>query len=232
MRDETCKVFRCLRPWDLENLESDLILGQYGEGSLDGKHVAAYRDEPGVDRASCVPTFAMLKVFVDNWRWEGVPFFLTSGKRLRRKLSHIVIHFNRVPHSLFRGVLGDVIAPNALRLGVYPDESVTLTFQTKNPGARFRLRPVVMNFNYTDNYTGPSMDAYEKALLDCVQGDQTLFWREDALELSWAFLDPLLAGCEAHNDKEHRLHMYEAGSWGPEAALDTISLPTQALGIL
>lgn len=220
VRDETCKVFRSLRPFDSRAQDDNLILGQYDRGRVQGHEVPAYREEPGVSANSLTPTFAMMQVFIENWRWEGVPFYLTSGKRLSEKLTEIVIRFKKVPHSMFRDVLGEGIQANRLTLGVFPDETINLNFQTKNPGAMFCLRNVTMDFNYQQNYSGPVLDAYEKALLDCIQGDQTLFWRQDAVELCWSFLEPVLEECEGCMDRYKRLLFYPAGSRGPEAAKD------------
>lgn len=218
VRDEHVKVFRALRPFSPANQTENLVLGQYGPGTVDGKQVRGYREEAGVRADSLTPTFGMMTVYIDNWRWQDVPFYLTSGKRLAKKLTEIVIHFKSVPHSLFQGVLGESINPNLLTLGIQPDEKINLTFQTKTPGARVSLRPVSMNFNYLGDYTGPILDEYEKALLDCMQGDQMLFWREDAVELCWAFVDPILEDCETCADRGKRLFPYEAGSWGPDTA--------------
>jgi glucose-6-phosphate 1-dehydrogenase len=159
-----------------------------------------------------------MKVFLDNWRWQGVPFYLTSGKRLKQKLTEIAIQFKEVPHSMFRRVLGEHITANRIVLGVYPEEHITLTFQTKAPGAQVCLRSVSMDFAYHEHYQGPVLDAYEKVLLDCMLGDQTLFWRQDGVELCWAFLDPILEQCETCGDRAEMLQPYHAGSWGPEAA--------------
>lgn len=218
VRDEQVKVFRALRPLYGIDPTKDLILGQYGPGRINGKPVPGYRQEPGVRPDSLTPTFGMMTAFVDNWRWKDVPFYLTSGKRLARKLTEILIQFKSVPHSLFQGVLGDAITANMLRLGIQPDEKINLTFQTKTPGAGIRLRSVAMDFNYKDNYIGPLLNEYEKALLDCMQGDQTLFWREDAVQLCWAFVDPVLERAETCSDRSKCLLSYEAGTWGPEAA--------------
>jgi glucose-6-phosphate 1-dehydrogenase len=218
VRDEHVKVFRALRPFSSANQTENLVMGQYGPGTVDGKPVRGYREEPGVRSDSLTPTFGMMTVHIDNWRWQDVPFYLTSGKRLAKKLTEIVIHFKSVPHSLFQGVLGESINPNLLTLGIQPDEKINLTFQTKMPGARVSLRSVAMDFNYLENYSGPIFDEYEKALLDCMQGDQMLFWREDAVELCWAFVDPILEDCETCADRGKRLLSYESGSWGPDAA--------------
>jgi glucose-6-phosphate 1-dehydrogenase len=218
VRDEKAKLYRALRPFPVDRLEDFLVLGQYSRGTFDGKDAPAYREEPGVSPESLTPTFAMMKVVVDNWRWQGVPFFLTSGKRLAKKITEIAIQFKEVPHSMFRSVLGEHISANRLILGIYPEEKISLTFQTKNPGARVWLRSVTMDFLYHQGYTGPVLDAYERVLLDCMLGDQMLFWRQDGVELCWSFLTPILWGCEACTNRAEMLLPYEAGTWGPEAA--------------
>ena len=216
VRDERVKVFRALRPFEVDRLQDRLVLGQYTEGNIDGKKVPAYRDEPGVDPRSLSPTFASMKVFIDNWRWQGVPFYLTSGKRLAQKISEISIQFKQVPHSMFRDVIGPNISANRLTLGIYPDEKITLTFQTKFPGARVCLRAVTMDFHYYQGNQQPVLDAYEKVLLDCMLGDHMLFWRQDAVEQCWSFLTPILVECETCGDRDAMLHAYPAGSPGPE----------------
>jgi len=215
VRDEKTKTYRSLRPFPVENLEDYLVLGQYGPGTVEGRAVPAYREEPDVSPDSMVPTFAMIKVLVDNWRWQGVPFFLTSGKRLAEKRSEIAIQFKEVPHSMFRKTLGEHIIANRLTLGIYPEEKITLTFQTKAPGTRVRLRSVTMDFNYYQGENIPVLDAYEKVLVDCMLGDQMLFWRQDGVELCWSFLTPILEGCELCGNRADMLYPYESGSWGP-----------------
>jgi glucose-6-phosphate 1-dehydrogenase len=218
VRDEKSKVFGALRPFPINDLQKYLVLAQYSAGVIDGKPVAAYRKEPDVDPNSLTPTYAMMKVFLDNWRWQGVPFFLTSGKRLAAKRTEIAIQFKTVPHSLFRHILGETILANRLTIGIYPEEKIKLTFQTKNPGARVCLRTVTMDFNYQQNYSGPVLDAYEKVLIDCMLGDQMLFWRQDGVERSWSFLTPILDRCEDCDDQQETLEFYPAGSAGPAAA--------------
>jgi glucose-6-phosphate 1-dehydrogenase len=217
VRDEKGKVFQALRPFAIKNIQDYLVLGQYGTGRINAKTVPAYRSEPGVSQQSLTPTFAMMKVFLDNWRWQGVPFYLTSGKRLTKKITEIAVQFKPVPHAMFRRTLGEGIIANRLTLGIYPEEKITLTFQTKNPGAVVCLRSVTMDFHYDQNYTGPVLDAYEKVLIDCMQGDQMLFWRQDGVERSWSFLTPILNECETCEGRENLLHAYESGSQGPRA---------------
>jgi glucose-6-phosphate 1-dehydrogenase len=215
VRDEKTEVFQSLRPVPLDRIDKHLVLGQYAPGVAGGQRVAGYREEPGVSPDSTTPTFALMRVYLDNWRWQGVPFYLMSGKRLAKKLTEIVIQFKKVPHSMFRPVLGEHIMANRLTLGIQPEERITLTFQTKNPGATFCLRSVTMDFDYHQNYQGPRLDAYEKCLLDTIQGDHMLFWRQDGVELCWSFLTPILEACEKDADPGRRLRFYESGSWGP-----------------
>jgi len=217
VRDEKLKVFRSLRPFPIEKLQEHIVLGQYDRGEIDENPVPAYREEPGINPDSLTPTYAKMKLFIDNWRWQGVPFYLISGKRLVEKITQIVIGFKEVPHTMFRKTLGETIDANRLTLGIYPDEKVTLLFQTKNPGARVCLRSVTMDFSYHQNYTGPVLDAYEKVLIDCMLGDQMLFWRQDSIEHCWSFLTPILNECETCGNRSETLQFYESGSWGPQA---------------
>jgi glucose-6-phosphate 1-dehydrogenase len=218
VRDEKVKVFRALKPLQKDDVGDNLILGQYGAGQIDNKPVCGYRDEEGVAPDSLTPTFAMLRVFVDNWRWRNVPFYLVSGKRMERKETKIVIQFKNVPHSMFRNVIDENILANRLILGVYPDEEISLTFQTKNPGAKECLRPVTMDFKYKSVISKTKLGAYEMVLLDCILGDHMLFWRQDGVELSWSFLKPVLDLCESCINNKDDLQFYPAGSLGPDKA--------------
>jgi len=211
VRDEKTKVFRALRPVTASDLDEKLVLGQYGPGRIGDRPVPGYRDEPGIARDSAIPTFAAMRIHVDNWRWQGVPFTLISGKRLAEKRTEIAIHFKPVPYSMFRGSLGDHIEPNRLILRIQPDEEVSLTFQAKAPGPMC-LRSVTMTFNYAAEAPRHGLTAYAKVLLDCLLGDQTLFWRRDGIELSWKFLSPMLQTSAA------RLFPYAAGTFGPPEA--------------
>ncbi len=218
VRDEKVKVFRSLKPISDPNSEENLILGQYTAGEIDGDKVPGYREEEGVASDSLTPTFAVMRVFIDNWRWRGVPFYLVSGKRLPTKLTELVIHFKEVPHSMFENIQMGPIMANRLILGIHPDEKITLTFETKNPGAVVCLRAVTMDFHYYQNYRGPVMDAYEKSLIDCIQGDHMLFWRQDGVEMCWSYFSPLIEECETCAFLERLIHPHPSGTWGPEAA--------------
>ncbi len=222
VRDKKAELFSSLRPFREEDLDDNLVLGQYAAGEVDGDGAPGYREEPGVDRNSLTPTYALMRVFVDNWRWQGVPFYITSGKRLKRKVTRIDIQFKAVPHSIFRQALGEDISANRLIVNVYPKESIFLNFQSKRPGTRLCLRTSGLYFSFYKGEETPKMDAYAKALIDAMVGDQTLFWRQDGLELCWAFLDPVLNCAETCDDRSQRLHTYPAGSLGPQAALDML----------
>ncbi|MCF8105115.1 MAG: glucose-6-phosphate dehydrogenase, partial [Desulfohalobiaceae bacterium] len=160
VRDEKTKLYRSLRPFPVETLNDHLVLGQYSSGVVKGEKVASYLDEPEVAPDSLTPTYAAMRIFVDNWRWQGVPFYLVSGKRLAEKRTEIAVQFKQVPFSMFRGVLGGDISANRLILGIQPREEVDLTFQTKVPGPRVCLRSVTMHFNYNQGIREYNPDAY------------------------------------------------------------------------
>ncbi len=218
VRDEKVKVFRSLRPFPVDHIDDHLVLGQYVSGKMDGKPVVAYREEPGVSEQSLVPTFTMAKLFVDNWRWQGVPFYLRSGKRLAKKITEIAIQFKQVPNLMFGNVLSESIQPNVLALRIQPDERIAITFEAKLPGAVVCLQPVTMDFHYSTVQEGTFLDAYEKVILDCLLGDHMLFVRQDGVEECWAFLSPILDACETCKERERSLHSYESGTWGPPQA--------------
>jgi glucose-6-phosphate 1-dehydrogenase len=222
VQDEKTKVIQSLRDFGATD-GSRIHLGQYGPGSINGRPVPGYRAEPGVKPGSTTPTFALMELYIDNWRWQNVPFYVASGKRLPRKQTRIVIQFRDVPHRLFRDVLGDSIGANRLTIETYPEEAIRLTFQTKTPGTSICLRSMTMDFVYHEHYPGTTLDAYARVLLDCMAGDHMLFWRQDGIEQSWAFLTPVLEMCEECRFKEQHLQIYPAGTWGPEQARDIMS---------
>ena len=211
VRDEKMKVFRSIRPVDLDKLEDVAIIGQYSEGRVDDEKVPGYRDEPGVASGSVTPTFAGMKVFIDNWRWNNVPFYLRSGKRLLNRKAEISVHFKPVPHLMFARTITDGIEPNTVVMRLQPDEGISLRFQAKTPGTRICLDPVLMDFSYQKV---SSLNDYERVLLDCMQGDQMLFVRGDGVEEAWSLLSPLIEKLEAKTYAKN-LSIYKAGSAGP-----------------
>ncbi len=218
VHDEKVKVFRSIKPFSEADPADNLILGQYGAGTIAGKKVVGYRQETDVDPGSLTPTFAMLRLYIDNWRWRGVPFYISSGKRMAQKKTKIVVQFRNVPHYMFRYLLGENIPANRLILGIYPQEEIKLTFQAKLPGAKLDMQTVNMNFQYQD--FGRALDAYSRGILDCIQGEHMLFWRQDGVEQTWKYLDPILTQCRACKNKGGEpVKFYKAGSWGPDEAL-------------
>jgi glucose-6-phosphate 1-dehydrogenase len=212
VRDEKAKVLHSVRPFPLERLEECVVTGQYAGSASDG--IKGYREERGVAADSPLPTYAALKVWIDNWRWNGVPFYLRSGKRQKRRTTEIAIHFRPVPHMMFSQTMGGRIEANTLILQVQPDEGIHLEIQAKNPGSRMCLLPVSLDFLYPREF---SLSAYERVLLDCMEGDQMLFVREDGVELSWSLLTPLIHALETRGVLPES-YLYEAGSEGPAAA--------------
>ncbi len=217
VRDERVKVLRAIRPLPLDDLANNLVLGQYGEGEIRGKKVCGYLSEAGVDPHSKTPTFAAMKLYIDNWRWSGVPFYLRSGKRLKKRVSEVVIQFKRVPHMMFQGAIDDEIGANVLVLRLQPDERVQLFFHTKSPGARLCLRNVLMDFSYSEGYKGLILDAYERVLLDALVGEEMLFLRSDGVERAWSLMTPVIDAVES-GFAGLPLHAYESGTWGPKEA--------------
>ncbi len=199
LRDEKVKVLRAL------NKCSDVVLGQY----------KGYLEEEGVAEKSKTPTFAALKMFLDNWRWKGVPFYLRSGKKMKRKVSEISVHFKSVPHMLFgHSVNGEDVSPNILSLCIQPDEGMKLYFEAKIPGGSMKTRTVKMDFSFSGGFGNDILpDPYERLLVDVMQGDASLFARSDEIELAWGIIDPIIRRQE---NGEIKLFTYETGSWGPE----------------
>ena len=211
VRDEKVKVLRAIRPIPRDGIEAYAVPGQYGAGTIDDKPVPAYRAEPGVAPKSRTPTYAAVRIMIDNWRWEGVPFFLRSGKRLARRDTEIVIQFRAPPHLMFPAD-GRTITPNVLAIQVQPDEGLSLSFQIKAPGAGMRMTEVRMEFSYAEAFGPTEHDAYETLLLDCMTGDPTLFIRADATEAAWKVVDPIIQAWEAETSA---VPIYPAGGWGP-----------------
>jgi glucose-6-phosphate 1-dehydrogenase len=216
VRDEKAKLLRSIRPIPRDRVEEFAVRGQYSEGWVGGRKVPAYRSEPKVSPSSTTETYGALKLYVDNWRWADVPFYLRSGKRLPKRVSEISIQFRRVPHLLFRGAGAEGIAPNILSLRIQPNEGITLKFCAKYPGTTMQIRPVQMEFRYGESFGMVPPTAYETLLLDCMLGDATLFNRDDAVELSWELVDPILD--RWREDGPKGLAFYQCGTWGPAEA--------------
>jgi glucose-6-phosphate 1-dehydrogenase len=215
IRNEKVKVLRAVRPMDEESLREDLVRGRYTAAVMGGKQVPGYLEEEGVEPDSRVETFAALRLWVDNWRWAGVPFYLRTGKRLAAKATEVVVRFRAAPHPVMDLHEGDAPAPNALVLRIQPREGISLYFEAKLPGLTGAMRPVSMDFDYSTAFAGAeSPEAYQRLLLDAMLGDATLFARRDEVEAAWTLVTPILRAWEQDGAPDE----YPAGTWGPEAA--------------
>lgn len=214
VRNETVKVFHSLRSIPLDKIEHYVIRGQYIASEVRGERMVAYRDEKKVDPKSRTETFVALKVFVDNWRWGGVPFFIRTGKRLPTRVTEVVVHFKKTPHYLFKDSKESDIRCNQLVIRIQPDEGILLKFGMKVPGAGFKIQTVNMDFHYSDLRNVQVSSAYERLLLDCILGDATLYARSDAVEACWSFITPILEAWK--NNSDIKVYGYPAGNWGPK----------------
>jgi glucose-6-phosphate 1-dehydrogenase len=219
VRNEKIKVLQSMRPFTKETLWKSVVRGQYGPGQVNGKPVPGYRQEPGVKPDSATETFVALKLYVDNWRWSGVPFYLRTGKRLARPLTEVAIQFKSAPHMVFRGEEHET---NSLILNIQPDEGISLSFGAKAPGAQMHIRPVTMDFKYKDAFGTSTRPAYATLINDCIRGDATLFDRADSVEAAWALVDPILEAWQSASPPP--FPNYPAGSEGPRAA-DDLTVP-------
>ncbi len=215
VRDEKVKVLRALRDFPPGRENSLSVRGQYTAGSVLGEAVPGYRQEDSVAPDSRTETYAAMKVFVDNWRWADVPFYLRSGKRLPKRVTDISIHFRPAPYPLFKKIQGVQTQPNVLSIRIQPDEGISLKFDSKVPGATIRTAPVTMEFRYATSFGAEPPEAYERLLLETMLGDSTLFARRDEVETAWAWLDPLLRSWESSPQTPEP---YPAGAWGPPTA--------------
>lgn len=220
IRHEKLKVFRSLRPLTEQDLKHNVIRGQYTESHIKGELVKGYRDEPGVDKNSRTETYFAMKFFIDNWRWSGVPFYIRSGKRLPTRVSEIVIHFKPSPTQLFKSIDGAIEQGNQLILRIQPDEGILLKTGLKVPGNGYEVKSVNVDFHYSDLKDHYIPEAYERLILDCMIGDNTLYMSGEGAELTWQFMQPILDYWES--DPEAPLYGYPAGSWGPDNADDLI----------
>ncbi len=221
IRNEKIKVYRTVRVMDEDYIDKFTVRGQYGNGEIDSLKVPSYREEKDIAPDSITPTFFAGKFYIDNWRWAGVPFYLRTGKRLHKRITEISIHFKQPPLRLFSSTC-DISEPNVLVLGVQPHESIVLHMGVKHPGVGNQLYPVNMEFDYERDLQGDVHFPlpYERLLLDCMKGDQTLFARQDGVEAMWSVVDPIIKRWQ--NTPAPEFPNYTSGSWGPEKADDLI----------
>ncbi len=215
VRDEKVKVLRALRPIPQGEVAARTVRGQYAAGFNAGAPVPRYRDGDGVAPDSRTETIVALRCLIDNWRWQGIPFYLRTGKRLPKRSTEIAIRFRVAPHRIFTHESSEGLDANELVLRIQPDEGISLTFGAKVPVQGFRIRAVNMDFVYGAAFMVDAPDAYETLILDALRGDATLFTRRDEVEQQWAFVDPIL---EAWGNGVPELSPYPAGSWGPPEA--------------
>jgi glucose-6-phosphate 1-dehydrogenase len=221
IRNKKVDVLHAVRTISRGGVRRCAVRGQYGKGRLDGKAVRGYRQEDDMPPKSKTETFAALKLFVDNWRWQGVPFYLRTGKRLPRQVSEVAVQFRTVPPEAFPLEARREWHPSRLVLSIQPDEGIVICFQAKYPGPKMLLRPVEMRFTYKDSFAVPSPDAYETLLWDVMNRDPTLFMRNDQVEAAWRLLMPVLEAWAKPNPVD--FPNYAAGTWGPEEVQGLLS---------
>ena len=212
VRDEKAKVFSAMRPLD----PARTVRGQYTTGSMDGEAVSGYREEPGVAPDSATETFFAARVEIDSWRWAGVPFYLRTGKRLPQRATEVSIVFQDVPLCFFEGTGVQELEPNHLVLRIQPEEGINFSFVAKQPGPQVSAQQVSMDFSYRDSFMTEPAEAYERLLHDAMEGDHTLFAREDSVERGWMVVQPAL-------ENPAPVCTYSAGSWGPPEADELIA---------
>ena len=214
VRDEQAKILHAIQPFTSEEVLSKTVRGQYGDGTMNGQRVPAYRAEKGVPPDSRTETFVAMKLLIDNWRWAGVPFYLRTGKRLPGRNTHVVIQFRRAPFILFRETQVEDLMPNQLVLHIQPEEGISLRFAAKKPGPAMQLGEVDMDFEYSDYFGQSSNTGYERLLHDCMIGDATLFQRADMVEAGWSIVNPVLDVWKALPPRN--FPNYPSGCWGPK----------------
>jgi glucose-6-phosphate 1-dehydrogenase len=220
IRNEKVKALKSLRIMkDAEALKAHTIRGQYLAGEIDGEAVPGYREEPGVDPHSTTETYAAIKFYIDNWRWAGVPFYVRTAKRMPTKVTEVVIHFKTPHHQIFKGSALDS-KDNKLIIRIQPNEGILVKFGVKVPGQGFTVERANLDFYYSDLTESRVMDAYERLLLDALQGDATLYARADEVEAAWEFVDPIIEYWKS--GKEVATYGYTAGMWGPKNADDLL----------
>jgi glucose-6-phosphate 1-dehydrogenase len=221
MRDEKVKLLKSIRPLTADDVAKQVVRGQYFAGTVDGKLCPGYRQEPKVKPDSNTETFVAAKLFVDNWRWSGVPFYLRTGKYLPMSASEVRIQFRPTPNVLFAAQCGTKLDPNALTLRLQPDEGISVRFNGKVPGTSTSVRPVRMSFSYNSEFGAYTPEAYERLLLEAMVGDATLFIRRDEVETAWGIVDAIRKAWDGKPLSNREF--YAAGTWGPVAADDLLA---------
>ena len=222
-RDEKTKVFKSIRPVDPDDVDKVAVRGVYGPGEFGkGKSTDGYRKAKGVEADRNTETFAAVKLHIDNWRWNGTPFYIRTGKCLPGKTSEIAVRFRRPPVTLFQKQCESPVFPNDLTIHVAPDAGITMRVNGKVPGNALNIKPVVFDFDYSETFKKEPPEAYERLIADAMAGDQSLFIRGDEAEAAWRVVDPILNGWHAQNEAGKGPSEYEPGSWGPRAATDLI----------
>ncbi len=218
LRNEQRKVLEAVAPIDPSQVDRCAVRGQYGPGESGGETVPGYRQEEGVDPASPTDTYAAVKLAINNWRWSGVPFYLRTGKRLKRKLTQMVIQFKATPHCLFNDMQGQPICrpANRLVINVQPDEGISLRFEGKVPGPGMRIESAIMDFDFRRRFGGEPTEAYATLLMEAIEGDQSLFKDRHEIEAAWRIVEPIMRHWAERSADE--FPNYAAGSWGPAAA--------------
>jgi glucose-6-phosphate 1-dehydrogenase len=216
IRNKKVDVLHAVRPIRPGTVSEYAVRGQYGRGSFHGKKVLGYRQEAGVSHRSKTETFAAVKLFIDNWRWQGVPFYLRTGKRLCGQFSEVAIQFRSVPHRSFPPEASRDWHPSQIVMSIQPEEGIVLGFQAKYPGPKVLLRPVEMQFSYEESFAVPSPDAYETLLWDVMNNDPTLFMRADQVEAAWQILMPVLDAWAKSSPRN--FPNYPPGACGPQPA--------------
>jgi glucose-6-phosphate 1-dehydrogenase len=216
IRDRRLDLLQCLRPIPIRDVDRHVVRAQYASGFFRGKNAPGYRREERVAADSTTETFVALRLFIDNWRWAGVPIYIRTGKAMPKRVSEVAVQFKAVPHMLFNSDTDHPLEPNVLALRIQPDEGLALRIGSKLPGPKVKIYPVKMDFRYGSTFGDQSPEAYERLLLDVIVGDATLFMRDDAVEASWQWIQPILDAWEASG--ERWLPEYPAGTWGPVEA--------------
>ena len=216
IRDEKVKVLRAVPLLTPEDVAKRTVRGQYTAGVINGQPQVSYKEEKGVSPASQTETYVALKLFIENWRWAEVPFYIRTGKALPKRSTEVTIQFKRVPHMLYKPAETKGLVPNRLTIRIQPDEGISLKFAAKVPGAARHLNDVDMNFSYSEAFGIESPNAYERLIADCIVGDSTLFIRRDEVETSWRIVDSIINAWK--NMPKSAVHPYQAGTWGPPEA--------------